>query len=46
MTQMTVLSVLVLFGHRIAALVDFALQALGLFPGGGDRPIIRVGHRS
>ena len=24
---------------RIAALIDFALEALGLFPGGGDRPI-------
>jgi hypothetical protein len=30
---------LVPFGHRITALVDFALETLGLFPRGGDRPI-------
>ena len=30
---------IIAFGHRIAALVDFAIQALGLFPRGGHRPI-------
>lgn len=33
------LSRFVPFGHRIAALIDFALEALGVFPRGGDRPI-------
>lgn len=37
--QVPRLAGLVPFGDRIAALIDFALEALGLFPRGGDRPI-------